>query len=452
MVNYCSEGSPPVPVASGRRDTYLQMLPAPFPMDVSIIGGAGHVGLSMGLAVSQAEHTTRLIDKDSETLDKIASGQVPFKEEGADDLLEDGLAKGLIHTSVDMDMVSKSDILVITVGTPTDEHHNPDMENLFEFLQQVRPYLRAGHLIVLRSTVYPGTTAILRDEVERYGFVVGEDLFLSYAPERIVQHKAIEGMINLPQLIGVFDDESYEASIEFFRTFIDADCFRLGPTEAEIGKLFTNMWRYITFAMANEFYYISESFAEYYDVNIHRILDRTQANYPRFNPPTPGANVGGPCLTKDGWFLVDNIPYNELVSTAFQINEGMPAKIIDRLVQERPDPDRIVILGMTFKADSDDKRNSVAFKMEKQLFLKGYRDIVRIEPHLDGYDDWEDMADADWVILMTPHEEFNDIRTIHSRVGNSEAVYCDVWGFWEDMKYESRNGYFTGRELERTLS
>lgn len=416
-------------------------------MAVSIIGGGGHVGLAMGLVVTKGGHSVHLIDTDTGTLGRIGAGQLPYKEEGADELLQTGLSEGRIHTSTSLEPVRTSDVVIITIGTPIDEHNNPEMENLFGIVDDLRSHIRKDQLIILRSTVYPGTTANVRETVERTGFDVGEDLYLSYAPERITQHRAIEEMIELPQIIGVFEDASYDASREFFQSFLNANCYRLRPTEAEIGKLFTNMWRYITFAMANEFYYISESFADFYDINVHRILDKTQAEYPRFDPPTPGANVGGPCLTKDGWFLVDNIPYNELVSTAIQINEGMPAQIIERLVQASPDPDKIVILGMTFKANSDDPRNSVAFKMEKQLFLKGYRDVVRIEPNLDGFDDLIDVRGADWVILMTPHEEFADLGALHKQVGNPDAIYCDVWGFWESMKYQSDNGYFAGRDI-----
>lgn len=416
-------------------------------MNVSIIGGAGHVGLPMGLVATAAGHNTLLTDKDRDKLDEITSGKVPFKEKGAGEILKTGLDEGRIKTSRDATDAAKTEVIIITIGTPIDEHNNPEMENLLGVISDLAPHLTEDQLLILRSTVYPGTTDYIRAELKQNGFDVGTDIYIAYAPERITQHNALEGMIQLPQLVGVYDDASYEKSTEFFGTFLEGNCYRLNPTEAEIGKLFTNMWRYITFSMANEFYYIADSFAEYHDVNVNRILDKTQKDYPRFNPPTPGANVGGPCLTKDGWFLIDNIPYNELVSTAFQINEGMPAQIIERLIQKRPDPEKVTILGMSFKANSDDTRNSVAFKMEKQLRLKGFRNIVRIEPNLEGFDDWEEIKDSDWVIMMTPHDEFKDLGKIHKLVDSPEAAYCDVWGFWESMKYESDNGYFLGREL-----
>lgn len=420
-------------------------------MDVSIIGGAGHVGLAMGLVVTDAGHETRLVDTDTETLAEIASGKLPYKEPRGDRILTEGLEAGRIHTAEDVSVVGHSDVVVIVVGTPIDEHNNPEMENLFELVDELTDHLRRNQVVVLRSTVYPGTTANVRDALEGAGIEVGEDVFLAYAPERITQHRAIEEMETLPQLIGAFDEASFEATEAFFDSFLRAPAHRLTPTEAEIGKLFTNMWRYITFAIANECYLIADSFADYYDVNVHRIIEQTQKDYPRFEVPTPGANVGGPCLTKDGWFLVDNIPFNDLVSAAFQINEGMPSQIIQRLVNERPEPEKIVLLGMTYKAGSDDTRNSVAFKFQKQLFRKGFHDVVRIEPHLKEFDDWADVEGADWVVLVTPHDEFADLRTIADRVDNPEAVFCDVWGLWSEMKHRSDNGYFRGKEIPASI-
>jgi UDP-N-acetyl-D-mannosaminuronic acid dehydrogenase len=212
------------------------------------------------------------------------------------------------------------------------------------------------------------------------------------------------------------------------------------------------MWRYLTFAAANEFHLITESFATHYNVNVNRILDKTGHNYPRFDVPSPGANVGGPCLTKDGWFLVDNIPFNELVSTAYQINEGMPAQIVNRMARKSPDPEKITILGMTFKANSDDTRNSVSFKMEKQLQMKGYRNIVEVEPNTDRFDTLDEIRGSDWVILMTPHNEFQDFEVISQHVNNSDCLYCDLWGTWDIARHRSDNGYFFQSEIEQEKS
>lgn len=416
----------------------------------SVIGGAGHVGLPMGLALANNGHQVTLIDQDEEALEEIRNGKLPFKEPGCLELLDRARKKGRLDLTTDVGDIESSDNIVLVVGTPIDEHNNPEMEQLLDLVSEMEKGLRQEQLLVLRSTVYPGTTTLIRDHLEEeLGFVVGEDYYLVNAPERVAQHEALEEMVELPQLVGAFDDASYERGRRFFESFIESDCLRLNPTESELGKLFTNMWRYISFAVANEFFLITESFADYHDVNVHRILDQTSEDYPRFEVPSPGANVGGPCLTKDGWFLVDNIPYNEFVSTAFQINEGMPAQMIRKMSQLKPNPGDVVVLGSTFKADSDDTRNSVAFKLEKQLRLKGHGEPTFVDPHVADDGDLEDAEGADWVVLMTPHTAFQDLEAVLDHVGNPTALYCDVWGHWEAMRHRSENGYFFGHQARQ---
>jgi UDP-N-acetyl-D-mannosaminuronic acid dehydrogenase len=201
------------------------------------------------------------------------------------------------------------------------------------------------------------------------------------------------------------------------------------------------MTRYLNFAVANEYHLIAETFG----VNINKIIDASNEGYPRLNLPSPGPNVGGPCLYKDGWFLVERIPYTELINTAFRINEGMPMQIVQKL-RTYPAIRQVAILGMTFKADSDDIRNSASFKIKKQLDALGYK-LVLIEPNLSGYDPWAAMAGSDAVVLMTPHAEFRDLHRIMKTVANPDCLYVDIWGIWAPMKYQSRNGYFFGKEV-----
>lgn len=414
-------------------------------MKIGIIGGAGHVGLPFGLVLADTGFSVTPIDKDRASLNTIESGEVPFTESGVEEYLADALDAGLLECTTDFKTVADCDAVVFVVGTPIDEHHNPQMSGLLDLVNDVADHLVADQLVLFRSTVYPGTTRVICERLSERGFNIGQDLFIAFTPERIAQHHAFEEIVSLPQLIGAPDDESYERAVALFENFLTAECHRLTPTEAELGKLFTNMWRYLTFAAANEFFLITDSFAEYHDVNVHRILEQTGRNYPRFDVPSPGANVGGPCLTKDGWFLVDNIPYNELVSAAYQINEGMPSQFVDRMARAAPDPEKIAVLGITFKQNSDDTRNSVAFKLEKQIHMKGYTNVVKIEPNVPGFDDLDRIEGSDWVTLMTPHDEFYDFTDVADRVNNTDCLYCDVWGTWGPT-IDSDNGFFRGAD------
>ena len=414
---------------------------------VSIIGG-GYVGFPLGMKFIENGLDVTIVDIDEQKLETFNSGVVPFKEIGTEEVLEEALEDDQLTLSTDLFSVTDTDAVVITIGTPIDEHHNPQMEQLMNLIEDLENHLNKEQLVILRSTIYPGTTEIVRHHLEESGFIDGEDIYLSVAPERIVQHESMQELEQIPQLVGAFTEESYEQTKILFETFLDEPILHMKPKEAELGKLFTNMWRYLTFAAANEFYLLSEEFNEKGDVNIHRILDYASHEYDRFDVPTPGANVGGPCLTKDGWFLVNNTPYNELVSASYQINEGIPSQIIDRLETYNRYPRKIAVLGMTFKRGSDDVRNSVAFKYKQLFELKGHPDVEYIEPHLDEFGDLSDIDGADWVILVTPHEEFEDIERVHSIVDNPDCIYCDIWGMWNKVKYKSDNAFFTGILVE----
>jgi UDP-N-acetyl-D-mannosaminuronic acid dehydrogenase len=349
--------------------------------------------------------------------------------------------------TTDTSRIKESDIVIITLGTPVDENLNPRISSLTQIIIANKAYFKKGQLIIFRSTVFPGATELIRMLFEECtGLVVGRDIFLVYAPERVLQGKAIEEIRKLPQLVGVFDDKSYQMAEEFFATFLEDRCFKLTPAEAEIGKLITNMARYVEFAFANECYLIADSFG----ANAHRIINACNYHYSRLNLPKPGPNVGGPCLYKDGWFLLERLPFNEIITAAFRINEGMPMQIVAKL-EKYPHIKKVSVLGMTFKAGSDDLRNSLSFKLKKQLERNNYK-LVLVEPHLENYDDISEMHGSDAVVLMTPHSQFADLQAILDLVANDECIYVDIWGFWERMKYRSQSGYFSGKEARHEYS
>ena len=410
---------------------------------VTVIGAAGHVGLAMSLVLTHAGYKVNGVDLNTEYNEMIMSGVMPFQENGAPELLAEALDTGRLTMTGGLDEVQSSQYIIVMVGMPTDQYFNPVMDNLYTLVDNLASRLRPGHIIILRSTVTPGTTERVRSKLETLtGLTAGQDFHLAYAPERVAQGRAIEETAVLPQLIGAFDKNSYDLVSSFFNTFASGKNFRLTPVEAELGKLITNMTRYVSFALANEFYLIGNL----YDANMNRIIDACNYDYPRLDLPTPGPNVGGPCLYKDGWFLVERVPFQELISTAFQINESMPMQIVQQL-EKFDGIRRVAILGMTFKADSDDIRNSLSFKLLHQLERLGY-ECITVEPHLKNYAPLSDLKGCDAVVLMTPHREFKDLPTITEAVDNENCVYVDIWGFWDEMRYRSANGIFRGGQNE----
>ena len=404
---------------------------------VAVIGGAGHVGLGMCLVLAEAGHGVFGIDINQQANDSIMAGRMPFMEEHGQEYLERALANGRLSMTTDLVEVQKADVVVVVLGTPIDENLNPRFDGLKALFSSLAPHLRRGQLIILRSTVSPGTTERAKRMLERQlGWRCGEDFHLVFAPERVLQGHAIEELESLPQLVGAFDDVSWEASRSFFATYVRNEIIRLTPVEAEIGKLVTNMYRYLTFAFANEVYFI----ADQWGANSNKVIDAINKNYPRVNVPRPGPNVGGPCLFKDGYFLIERIPFPELISSSFKINEGMTAQIAMK-IDQMPEVQKVGILGLTFKANSDDTRNSLSYKLKKQLD-DGSHDVVCVDPYVEGHKDFSVLKGAECVVLMTPHHEFADLVQVANAIDNPDCLVIDIWGFWLPMRYESDNGVF----------
>jgi UDP-N-acetyl-D-mannosaminuronic acid dehydrogenase len=406
-------------------------------MNVTVVGAGGHVGLPLSLVLAESGHFVYGLDINKDVNAAVMSGTMPFIEEQADELLKKVLAAKRLQMTDNMEVIGKSDVVIVIIGTPIDENLNPRVDHLVRFFQQAQPYLR-DQLVVLRSTVSPGTTDAVRKII---GASEGNGLDLVFGPERVLQGKAIHEIKHLPQIIGAYSAEAYERAAGFFRTFIKAETFFLTPIEAELGKLITNMARYVGFALANEFHVICGTFG----ANACRVIDACNKDYPRLNLPVPGPNVGGPCLYKDGWYLIERIPFNDMISSAFRINEGMTMQILQN-VEKRVPEGRVAILGMAFKANSDDTRNSLSYKMRRQLEFKGYKTIC-VDPHVSGTALLEEIRGCNAVILMTPHQEFKDINKLVATVDNGNCCFVDLWGFWPEMRHKSVNGYFQASEV-----
>lgn len=413
-------------------------------MKVSVIGGAGHVGIPFSIVVATAGHSVTAVDPNTSANQLLNRGILPFIEHDAEHLLHAAVSDGSLTFTDDYSSLATADVVAITLGTPVDGENNPRLDIITDFFEtRLAPSLsvECGKLIILRSTVAPGTTELLRKELEaRTGLQEGHDFHLVFCPERVAQTKGIVESGSLPQLIGAFSLESYLHAAEFFQTFVHTECFHLKPREAEIGKLITNMYRYIEFAIANEFYVIGDQ----HKVNIHKVIQACNYNYPRMNLPLPGPNVGGPCLFKDGRFLTSKILFPDLINTSFQINEGMPRYILDKALTMRPvhEIKKIGILGMAFKADCDDTRQSLSFKLKKNIRQEGFP-CVWYDPFVDGGNDASDMKDCDIVFLMTPHtcfKSFDDPMTL-----KDGALIVDVWKHLERSK-RTVDGFYTNTQ------
>jgi UDP-N-acetyl-D-mannosaminuronic acid dehydrogenase len=384
--------------------------------------GLGRVGLPLALVLADRGCEVHGIDVDAARLEALGAGRMPFLEEGAQALL-DAHRGTRFFASDDLAAIAGVRTIVITLGTPVDDHNNPvflPIENLF---RKIVPHLQAGQLLVLRSTVSPGTTEFLARLLERAtSFRVGRDLFLAFCPERIAEGKSVEELPEVPQIVGGVDAASGREAARFFR-HVTPEIRAVDARSAELAKLFCNMYRYVDFAVANEFMMIAEQHGR----DIHPIVDAINRGYKRGGLKTPGLS-GGPCLYKDGFLLTDKIPYNELISSAWKINETVPAYLVERAKRmKRIEGSKAAVLGLAFKKNIDDGRNSLAFKLRKILLAEG-ADVHVHDPFLPSEPRADVLRDADIVFFAMNHDAFRELTPDVLRCQTRpDALVCDVW-------------------------
>ncbi len=386
-------------------------------LDVVVLGGGGHVGLPLSLTLADAGLCVGIYDTSQTTLDRIAGGEMPFLETGADDLLRKVLATGRLELGTDGSIIERTQTLIIVVGTPVDEFLGPSMTVFERVVNQVAPHLRDGALVILRSTVYPGTTEYVTHHLAEAGCNVD----VAFCPERIAEGHALEELQTLPQIIGADDDRAAERATALFQNLV-SKTVRVSTKEAELAKLFTNTWRYMKFAVANQFFMIADQAG----LDYTNVLRAIREDYPRAQDlPGPGF-AAGPCLFKDAMqlaaFTSDHFPMGQ---AAMQVNEGLPAYIVAALERRYGGlKDKTIgILGMAFKAESDDTRASLSYQLRKLLSWSGAR-VLGTDPYVDDprLVSLECvLEESDVLVLGAPHKAYRGLE-----IGGKDVV--DVWG------------------------
>jgi UDP-N-acetyl-D-mannosaminuronic acid dehydrogenase len=386
-------------------------------LDLVVVGGCGHVGLPLALCFADSGATVGIYDADRAKVDQVSAGQMPFCERDADALLERLLPTGRLIVSDRPELIQRTAVVVMVIGTPLDEFMSPTMRVYERAIDQLAAHVRNGALIILRSTVYPGTTEMVDRRLADHGLQVD----VAFCPERIAEGYALEEIRTLPQLIGCDSDIAFDRARATFER-LGVEIMRSTPEEAELTKLLTNTWRYMKFAIANQFFEITHRAGVDYGHVLHNIRYR----YPRAaDLPGPGF-AAGPCLLKDtiqlAAFTPDHFPMGH---SAMLINEGLPGYIIDQLHHRRPLTGRTVgILGMAFKAESDDPRSSLSYKLKKLAGFKGARvlctDPYVKDPSLSTLDDV--IRESDVIIIGAPHHAY---RGLQLQLEGREIV--DVW-------------------------
>ena len=409
--------------------------------------GLGRVGLPLASLFAFKDLKVIGIDVNKERLEKIKNGICPFYDPSLQENLKVAVEKGNLSCKEKLlDVGEQLDIIFVTVGTPNSLDNNIDYSQLYAALDEIGQINLKNKMLIMRSTLPPKTTVdiVIPFLEQKTGLIAGIDFAIAMCPERILEGKAIQELQELPEIIGGINENSNEIATKLFKVLNPKKEFAYTSiTGAELSKLFTNIYRYISFALSNEF----GIWSEMYGLDATELIRVANYKYPRANIPIPGF-VGGPCLTKDGTFLDNNTTFSSIVSTAWKLNESIPQHIINKIKNKAGSlmNKKIAVLGVSFKAGSDDTRNSPAIKLIEILKGTG-ANVVTHDPYVNETDSLNDvLTSPDIVIIATNHKKFKNIANQINECGPS-TIY-DVWGMYNESDFPGKNYAKLGKNYD----
>jgi UDP-N-acetyl-D-mannosaminuronic acid dehydrogenase len=401
--------------------------------DVAIIG-CGRVGLPLALAFADRGLSTIGVDTDAELLGAVRARRMPFEEPGAAAILQ----RVDIDWAERAEAAAQADAIVLTLGTPSFSHIEIDMRDIRSVLDDLLPVLRPGHLLVLRSTIAPGTTEFVAGYLEKHlDLVVGRDIFVAHVPERIAAGRFFEEIGSLPCIVGGVGEASAEAAGKLFEP-LGAPVVTTSPVSAELAKIWTNILRYAMFALPNRLMMECEQ----YDANVFEVIDLINRDYPRGGMPLPGFTAGT-CLRKDFTFSEERSPAPGMLLAVSRVHESVPLFVVEGLKRRLGSlrGRKVAVLGLAFKADTDDERDSLSHKLIR-LLERELADVAVHDPHVaTPTQSFEDaILDAEAIVIATNHREFRG-RQVLAAIADSakaEAVLADPWDCFATKQVFSR--------------
>ena len=394
--------------------------------DVSVIG-LGRVGLPLALSFADRGLRVMGIDNDPLRLDAVRAGQMPFQETGTEELLERLHPTGLLALSDRVEDAAAADHIVITLGTPSFSHIEIDMSAIRSVVDDLIPHLRPGHALTLRSTIAPGTTDFVAGYITKHrDFTIGEDLFVAHCPERIAAGHFLEEISTLPCIVGGVGERSGEVVAGLFEVF-GARIVQTTPVQAELAKIWTNIIRYTQFALPN----LLMMDCDQYGANVFEVIDLINRDYPRGGIAAPGFTAGT-CLRKDFTFSEERSSAPGMLLAVSRVNETVPHFLVEGVKRRlgKLSGRKVAVLGLAFKADTDDERDSLAHKLVR-LLERELADVAIHDPHVAtptlGLD--EAVAGAEVVFVATNHSEFCSPLTLEriGELGKPECLVVDPW-------------------------
>jgi UDP-N-acetyl-D-mannosaminuronic acid dehydrogenase len=389
--------------------------------------GLGRVGLPLALCFADRGMRVLGVDHDQTLLDSIRTGRMPFQEAGTQELLERVRAAGRLQLADRAADAARADDIVITLGTPSFSHVESDLSQIRAALDDLLPLLREGHAVILRSTIAPGTTEFVAGYLaRRRGLRPEVDVFVAHAPERIAAGRFLEEISSLPCIVGGVGERSTQRAASLFEVF-GAPIVRTTPAQAELAKIWTNILRYASFALPNLLMMDCES----YGANVFEVIDLINRDYPRGGIASPGLTAGS-CLRKDFAFSEERSNAPGMLLAVSRVNEAVPLFLVEG-IKRRLGPlhsRKVAVLGLTFKRDTDDARDSLSPKLIR-LLERELADVAVCDPHAPNPTQpvEEAVRDADVVVVATNHSEFEQPELQHT-IADRAVPACLIVDPW----------------------
>ncbi len=374
--------------------------------------GLGYIGLPTASILATKGYDVLGVDVSEKVVETINKGEIHIVEPDLDILVKSGVKSGKLRASLKPE---EADLFFICVPTPFKEGYKPDLKYVEEATEAIVPYVKKGDLIVLESTSPVGTTdKTVAKILEKSGLNIGEELFIAHAPERVLPGYILKETIENDRIIGGINDKSAEVCKEFYKTFVKGDIFTTNARTAELAKLVENSYRDVNVAFANELANICDELS----IDVWELIELSN-KHPRVDILRPGPGVGGHCLAVDPWFIVDSVPEKaKLIKTARETNESRPGVVTEKVLNHAKKFREPVIgcLGISYKPDIDDIRESPALDIVRKLRDSESGQVLVHDPYKDCHDlefSFSELDDllgkSDIVVMLVNHREYNEI-------------------------------------------
>jgi len=368
--------------------------------------GLGYIGLPTASLLATKGYQVLGVDVDQKVIDTINQGRIHIIEPGLDVLVKSAVHSGNLTASLSP---LAADVFIIAVPTPFDKSHKPNLSYIKSAAQSIAPYLQEGNMVILESTSPVGSTELVKATIDKYNPNVG-GVYYAHCPERVIPGRVLEEIVGNDRIVGGLEEESTRAVSTFYQAFVQGEVLETDARTAELCKLTENAFRDVNIAYANELSFVCDQLG----VNVWELVELAN-RHPRVNILKPGPGVGGHCIAVDPWFIVSSAPeVTKLIQTARLINDAKPQWVIDRVKEKAGKFKNPVIscLGVTFKADIDDVRESPALKIAETLKGSAIGELLICEPNLTQLDGF-DLVDlktalqkADIIVILVDHKSF----------------------------------------------